>query len=270
MRTAIDPQALSPAEIQRVSTSRRLGKKIHWFETVSSTNLTAQALALQGVPEGEIVIAEEQTQGRGRLGRSWSSPPYLNLYLSLILRPKFSPTLAPQITLMAAVALADTVQSFIPFAPEIKWPNDILVRGQKLAGILTESACESDHILFVILGLGVNLNFPRERMPEEIRDKTTSLLSLTRKPVDRNVFTGRLIQNLDQCYGSLEESGFKAIRRRWEDYFRLQGKQVRVEMPDGRTSGKVIGVDMDGALIIEGKGGGRERILAGDVIPLDT
>ncbi len=262
------PTALSPYEIQRAISSHRLGKNIHWFETLPSTNLKAQALAQLGAAEGEIVIAEEQTQGKGRLGRSWSSPPYLNLYLSLILQPKLPPTHAPQITLMAGVAVADTVQSFIPFAPEIKWPNDILVRGQKIAGILTESSCESDRILFVILGVGVNLNFSKELMSETIRNKATSLLTLTQKPVDRQAFTCGLIQNLDRCYGTLEGSGFVGIRRRWEGYFQLQGKKVTVEMPDGQISGKAVGIDMDGALIIEGEGGDQERILAGDVVPL--
>lgn len=261
-------KALSPLEIQRALVSHRLGKKIHWFETLPSTNIKALSLARQGAEEGEIVIAEEQTQGKGRLGRSWSSPPYLNLYLSLILKPKFPPNHAPQITLMAAVAVADTVRSFIPFTPEIKWPNDILVQGQKIAGILTESSCESGRILFVILGVGVNLNFSKELMSETIRNKATSLLALTQRPVDRQAFTCRLIQSLDRCYGTLEGSGFVGIRRRWEGYFLLQGKKVTVEMPDGQISGKVVGIDMDGALIIEGEGGNQERILAGDVLPL--
>ncbi|HEX9880718.1 MAG TPA: biotin--[acetyl-CoA-carboxylase] ligase, partial [Candidatus Binatia bacterium] len=225
--------SLSPDAIQKALTSQRLGKNIHWFETVNSTNVQAHALARQGAPEGDLVIAEEQTHGKGRLGRNWSSPSRLNLYLSLILRPNLPPAHAPQITLMAAVAVADTVQSFGPFPLEIKWPNDVLVGGRKIAGVLTESSSDGTRVFFVILGIGVNLNFPREQMPEEIRDKATSLIELMQKPVDRNAFAGRLIHNLDQCYGSLEASGFDEIARRWDGYFRLRGERVRVVMPEG-------------------------------------
>jgi len=262
-------ESLSPDKIQRTISTLRLGKKIHCFGTIPSTNLKAQALAKQGAADGEIVIAEEQTHGKGRMGRGWVSPPYLNLYLSVILRPKISPTLAPQFTLMSAVAIADTVQSILSFPPEIKWPNDILVDRKKIAGVLTESSCEPDRILFVIIGIGINLNFSREMMPESIQEKATSVLILTQRPVDRNAFTCRLIQSLDQCYGELENGGFASIMQRWDNYFRLRGKKVTVEMPDRRVSGRVEGIDTDGTLILMGEGGDRERIVAGDVIPID-
>ncbi|MFQ5541834.1 MAG: biotin--[acetyl-CoA-carboxylase] ligase [Candidatus Binatia bacterium] len=262
------PHPLSANKIRRAISTERLGKKIHCFETIPSTNVEAQSLAKKGAAEGEIVIAEGQTQGKGRLGRGWVSPPYLNLYLSVILRPKLPPSLAPQITLMSAVALAETVQSFLSIPPEIKWPNDILVGGKKLAGVLTESSCEPDRVLFVVVGIGVNLNFPRELMPESIQETATSILILTQKPVDRSAFTCRLIQSLDQCYGELESSGFASIAQRWDSFFRLRGKSVRVEMPDESVSGRVVGIDTDGALILVGEGGDRERIVAGDVFPL--
>ena len=265
----LSPQPLSADEIQRAISTERLGKKIYCFETIPSTNLEAQALAKEGEAEGGIVIAEGQTHGRGRMGRGWVSPPYLNLYLSVILRPKLPPGLAPQITLMTAVAIADTVQSVLSIPPEIKWPNDILVGGKKIAGVLTESSCEPDRILFVVVGIGVNLNFPRELMPESIRETATSVLLLTQKPVDRSEFTCRLIQSLDQCYGELESGGFASIAQRWERFFQLRGKSVRVEMPDRQVSGRVVGIDTDGALILVGEGGGRERIVAGDLIPMN-
>ncbi len=269
-KNVITHQPLSPDEIQEAISTERLGKKIHWFETLPSTNIRAQELARQGAAEGEIVLAEGQTQGKGRAGRSWVSPPYLNLYLSLILRPTLPPSCTPQITLMAGVALADTIHSFLPSPPEIKWPNDILVGGKKIAGILTESCCEADGVVFVVVGIGVNLNFPRELMPKAIQNQATSFLILTQKTVDRDTFTSRLIQDLDQCYGVLEGKGFPFIAKRWESYFRLRGKRVRVDMPDGSVQGKAMGIDTDGALILEGEGGHRERIVAGDVIPIHS
>lgn len=260
---------IQPEEIQRGLLTRRLGKKIHYFPEIDSTNLYAYKRAQQGGVEGETVIAEAQTRGKGRMGRSWLSPPYLNLYLSVLLRPKLPPIHAPQITLMSAVALAETLQSFLSFPPEIKWPNDIIVRGKKLAGILTESSCERDRMLFVILGIGVNLNFPRELMPETIRESATSIMILTGKPVDRVAFTRRLIQGLDRCYGDLEDRGFSSMARRWEGFFQLRGKRVRVEMVDQSVLGKAMGIDGDGALILEDEGGALKRVIAGDVIPLD-
>lgn len=260
---------LYPEELRAGIHTRRIGKRVHYFAEIDSTNLWAQRRAAQGGEEGEMVIAETQTQGKGRLGRRWVSPPGLNLYLSVILRPQFPPVHAPQITLMSAVAVAETVRSFIPFAPQIKWPNDILVQGKKLAGILTESSCDPERIHFVILGIGVNLNFPRDLMPESIRDRSTSILDLTGKPVDRMSFARRLIQDLDRCYGDLEEEGFPSMARRWEGFFYLRGRRVRVESMDHAVLGRAMGIDRDGALIIEGEGGALQRIVAGDVVPVE-
>ncbi len=260
---------LQPHEVHRGLGAKRLGKRIHCFPELDSTNVYAYKRAQEGGEEGEVVIAESQTRGKGRMGRSWVSPPYLNLYLSVILKPDLPPIHAPQITLMSAVALAETIRSFIPSAPEIKWPNDIIVEGKKIAGILTESSCDPDRILFVILGIGVNLNFPRELMPETIRESATSIMILTQKPVDRTDFTRRLIQNLDRCYGDLEDKGFSSVARRWEGFFRLRGKRVRVEMMNQPISGKAMGIDGDGALIVEDEEGTLRKIVAGDVIPID-
>ena len=261
---------LVPEEIQKGLASKRLGKSVHCFAKIPSTNLHAYRRAQEGAAEGEVFIAEMQTHGRGRMGRSWVSPPHVNLYLSVILRPKLQPDQAPQITLMAAVAVAETVQSFLGFAPEIKWPNDILVKGKKLSGILAESSSEPNRLFFVVLGIGVNLNYPREMMPEAIRESATSLMILTEKPVDRGVFARQLIQDLDRCYGELESQGFTAIRQRWESFFGLRGRRVRVEMPEQLIVGKAIGIDRDGALILEDEKGIRQRILAGDVISMDS
>jgi BirA family biotin operon repressor/biotin-[acetyl-CoA-carboxylase] ligase len=259
---------LSLDEIQGALGTKRLGTKFHYFEEIDSTNSHVRRLAETGAPEGEVVIAERQFEGRGRLGRSWESPPYCNLYFSLLLRPALAPVHAPQITLMAAVALADTVAAFVVEPPVIKWPNDILLQGKKVAGILTESSCDAKHIEFVILGIGVNLNFSRERMPETIRDRATSLMEVGGKSFSRENFLRRLIQDLDRCYGILEDFGFDAIAPRWEAYFALRGRRVRVEMVDEVISGTATGIDGDGALLLEAEDGVLRRVLAGDVIPL--
>lgn len=261
--------ALLPEKIRANLQTARLGKKIHYFSEIDSTNIYAFQRAQEGGAEGEVVIAESQTHGKGRMGRSWVSPPYRNLYLSVILRPNLAPLHAAQITLMSAVALAETVQSFLPFPPEIKWPNDVLVGGRKLAGILTESSVEADQVRFVIVGIGVNLNFPKELMPEAIQEIATSIFILAQKAVDRDEFACRLIQGLDRCYGELEELGFSSIARRWESFFQLKGKKVRVEMMGEAVTGKAVGIDSGGALLLEDEKGFSKRVIAGDVIPLE-
>src|SRR3990172_5872681 len=251
--------------IQGKLATKRLGTKFHYFEEIDSTNSHARRLAETGAPEGEVVIAERQFEGRGRLGRSWESPPYSNLYFSLLLRPALAPVHAPQMTLMAAVALADTVAAFVVEPPAIKWPNDILLQGRKVAGILTESSCDAKRIEFVILGIGVNLNFPRERMPETIRDRATSLMEVAGNSFSRELVLRRLLQDLDRCYGTLEDFGYDAIAPRWQARFGLKGKTVRVEMGGDVLIGQAVGIDRDGALLVEDDRGERQRVVAGDV-----
>lgn len=248
----------------------RLGTRFHYFPEIDSTNAQARQLAENGAAEGEVVIAESQSQGRGRLGRRWQSPPFVNLYLSVILRPRLPPIHVPQLTLMGAVALADTAAAFISQAPAIKWPNDILVNGKKLAGILTEASCDAERVNYVILGIGVNLNYRVDRMPEEIRARATSIVELTRQEVNRESFLSRLIQDLDRCYGELEEAGFAAIARQWEARCSLSGRRVRVESLDQVVLGRAQGIDRDGALLVEDDHGKVQRVIAGDVIPLET
>jgi BirA family biotin operon repressor/biotin-[acetyl-CoA-carboxylase] ligase len=255
-------------QIQDGLTTHRLGKKIHYFKELDSTNSHARRMAEQRAQEGEVVIAESQTHGRGRLGRRWVSPPYVNLYLSVILRPTLPPIDAPQITLMAAVALADALAAFIPVLPAIKWPNDILAGGKKVAGVLTESACHGERIDFVILGIGVNINYPVESMPDAIQKRATSMISFTGTNVSRESVVRRLIQDLDRCYGELEEMGFQTVAPRWAARFELRGKKVRVEMTDRIIIGTARGIDRDGALLVEDGRGEVQRVVAGDVVPV--
>ena len=262
--------ALALAELRQGVTTERLGSDFHYFSEIDSTNTFARQRAENGAPEGEIVIAEAQTQGRGRRGRHWQSPPFTNLYFSVILRPKLAPVHAPQITLMAAVALVESTVGFIPQTAKIKWPNDILVGGKKLAGVLTEAACDSERLDYVILGIGVNVNYRFDAMPDEIRHRATSMAELTGESVNRESFLKRLIHHLDRCYGELEASGFTHLAPRWEAHFGLRDKLVRVELLDQIVTGRAIGIDQDGALLIENQRGLRQRVVAGDVIPMEN
>lgn len=262
--------ALDITDVRARLSAKRLGTRFHYFAELDSTNTRARELAESGAAEGEIVIAESQTQGRGRLGRRWESPPLSNLYLSIILRPGLPPKHAPQITLAAAVALVETVGSFLPRPPVIKWPNDILIDGKKLAGILTEAACDTECVQYVILGIGLNLNYRAETMPETLRQRATSMADRAGENLSRETVLVRLIHDLDRCYGELEESGFAALRPRWETHFGLRGRRVRVELGDQTIIGRAQGIDHEGALIVETDDEQRRSIIAGDVIPLET
>jgi len=272
MKSATEPSAppLRLGELRRPLGTQRLGRTIHYLTEVDSTNRYAHDLARQAAEEGEVVLAEGQTQGRGRMGRSWISPSYLNLYLSVILKPRLPSTQVPQITLAAGVAVAETLESFLGLPPKIKWPNDILMEGKKVAGILAESWCEADQVRFVILGIGVNLNYPQEKMPEAIKEIATSTLILTGKPVDRTAFAVRLIQDLDRCYGDLVEKGFSSVAQRWEGFFGFRGKKVRATVADQSIVGKAVGIDSTGALILERDEGEREIVVSGEIIPIET
>lgn len=262
-----------PLDLSRVQENLgavRLGSHFHYFEQISSTNSHARALAESGAPEGVVVVAETQTHGRGRLGRRWESPPLANLYFSVVLRPRLPPVHAAQITLTAAVALADSVASFIPQAPAIKWPNDILVSGKKLAGILSEAACDAERVDYVILGIGINVNLRQSSMPETIRRRATSLAELTGESLARESVLCRLIQDLDRCYGILEASGFDALRPQWEARFNLRGKRVRADLGDRVIVGVARGIDPSGALVLEDERGVVWTVVAGDVIALET
>ncbi len=262
--------ALDIAQVQETLSANIFGNPLHYFHEINSTNTHLRELAESGAPQGIVVVAETQTQGRGRLGRRWESPGFANLYLSILLRPKLSPAHAAQITLVAAVALADVVDTYVPGRAAIKWPNDILVGGKKLAGILTEASCDAERVHYVILGIGVNLNYPVAAMPDEIRGRATSLIEVTGAAVSRESFLLRLIQGVERCYGELEQAGFDALAPRWESYFAWRGKRVRVELLDQVTTGTAQGIDRDGALIVMDDGGVAQRIVAGDVIPLEN
>jgi len=267
----MDRMQFDAKALQSRLTGRRIGCRLHYEETVDSTNRIALELARVGAPEGTVVLADRQTAGRGRMQRSWQSPPGCNLYLSIILRPTIPQQEASQITLMTGLAAAEAVSEACPEGRVgIKWPNDIMVKGEKLAGILTESSCDRERILYVILGIGVNVNFPRELMPESIRGIATSLLILGGKAVDRSAFVLQLIQNLERCYGELEEGGFSFLAERWAGFFRLKGKRVRVQMLEQAILGKAMGIDIDGALILEDERGFVQRIIAGEVIPMES
>jgi len=255
---------LTPREIRAGLETKVLGKRdIAYFTETDSTNTRAKDLAVRGAPEGSLVLSEKQTKGRGRNERNWFSPSRDGIYLSLILRPTIPPREAPVITLLTAVAVAETLLSLTRLKIAIKWPNDILVSGKKLAGILTEISTQGDSIDYVVVGLGLNVNTPR--FPEDIRDKATSMLIETGKRFSRVKVIREYLKWYEAYYEVFKNIGFEPIRKRWRELTNMIGRQITVQMIDKGYSGEVQDIDKDGALIITDRTGKSHRIIFGDV-----
>ncbi len=256
---------LSPEEISGGLKTRVMGRPcVIVFKETDSTNLQAKILASQGAAEGTLVAAETQTQGRGRRGRSWFSPTGQSIYVSIILRPSMAPAQAPQITLMTAVAVARTLQK-AGLKARIKWPNDILVGDRKIAGILTEISTEMDLVDWVVVGLGLNVNTPADRMPSEIRKIATSVRIQKGRPVSRVDLLCALLENFETCYEQLKTEGFGPIMEQWRQMTDIIGKRIYVDVMDTRHIGTVAAVDDDGVLILQDDQGRIHRIFSGDV-----
>jgi len=254
---------LLPDELRRHLGPALRDREIVHRDSIDSTNRLAAELARAGAAAGTVVIAEQQTAGRGRLGRSWVSPARVNLYCSVVLRPAIPPLEVPRLTLVAGIAVAEAIRATVPLAAQIKWPNDVLLDGRKVAGVLTELEAEADRVRFVIVGIGVNLNAAQTDFPPELQRKATSLGLASGAPVDRAAFTGRLLTALDATYETFLRGGFAALRHRYEELHCLVGRAVTV---DGKPplSGTVRGIDDAGALLVE-SAGAVQRVVAGEV-----
>ena len=264
------PDRLYPEEILAGLETRWLAREIHYFESVDSTNRVALDLARAGAAHGTSVIAEAQTAGRGRLGRSFFSPPHQNLYTSILLRPSLTTDRAPAWILATASAVAEAVAEAVGdpdgSAVEIKWPNDVLLGGRKTSGILLELGAEATRVSFLVLGIGVNLNVDPAHFPAEFRSLATSLAHHRGEPIDRAHFTRRLYGWLERTLDLCAAGGFEAVRPRFERRFRMAGRAVRVRDAQGaELAGVARGIDEDGALLVETRSGEVARVIAGDV-----
>jgi BirA family biotin operon repressor/biotin-[acetyl-CoA-carboxylase] ligase len=265
-----DPSSRTPAQALTgdaiAAETRWLARRVHWFEEIDSTNKHALALAADGAAHGDAVIAEAQSAGRGRLGRSFFSPPRTNLYASFVLRPRGSAAALGTLPLVAGVALAEVIGGELGEAArvQLKWPNDVLADEKKVSGILLERAGASTDSA-VILGIGVNLNVDPATFPDDFRARASSLSALAGRAIDRARFAAVLFERLEAALDAHAEQGFTALRPRFDALFRMNGRQVRVADSAGRvTEGVVLGVGADGSLRL-GTYGGEERLLAGDV-----
>jgi BirA family biotin operon repressor/biotin-[acetyl-CoA-carboxylase] ligase len=260
------PDILSLDEMRGKLSTTRIGRQLVCMAETASTNADAFRLAEDSAEEGTVVIADAQSGGKGRRGRVWSSPAGVNLYCSVVLRPAIMPHEAPQLTFLSAVAVARAIELTTALQPEIKWPNDLLIKGRKVAGLLNEMSAETDRVNFVILGIGVNLNMTLAQFPDGLRTPATSLLLEQGGPVNRVQFAAAMLGELDRLYTDFLRHGFGPVRDEWQQRCNANGREVVVSEAEVETvRGMFHGIDGDGAMLVRFTDGTVERILSGDV-----
>ncbi len=248
-----------------VQENKIVGRDIRVFEETNSTNDIAEKLARDGVKEGVVIFAESQTRGRGRLGRKWISPPRKGLWFSVLLRPDLRPQAATQLTVAAATSLRRAIREQTGLAPEIKWPNDILVRGRKVAGVLTELSAELDHIKHLILGIGVDVNFAASEFPADLRKQATSLKIEAGRHLQRADLAAAILRELDRDYERIRDYRFHEIADEWAQHCATLGRRVSIQIGERALQGHAEALDEDGALLLRTQHGRLERIIGGDV-----
>src|SRR6266851_4383707 len=240
------------------------GKRIYHFFKVDSTNRVALELGHAGEPEGAVILGEEQTAGRGRAGRKWHSERAAGIYVTLLLRPKLAPVQAPLLTMMAGLSAHSAVQAVTGLAVDLKWPNDLLVRGKKVGGILTEMHAEPNQVRFVIVGIGLNVN--QEKFPGELANVATSLRAETGKSQSRMELLVRLLREFESDYNRFLREGVASVVARFESVSSYaKGKRVRVTNGTESYVGTTAGLGPEGLLQVEREDGRVTAVISGDV-----
>lgn len=254
------PDALTTEEIKHDLHSSIIGRMMHHYVSITSTNDTAKTLANHGEPEGTVVIADTQTQGRGRKQRSWCSGKD-GLWFSIILRPDLSLSDAMQVTMCAACAVVEAIQQQLNLKPSIKWPNDVLLGNKKICGILTEISAELDEINYLIVGIGLNVN---NDLPTQLQGNSTTLKYETKQIVSLSKLFIKVLESFDWFYGHLKKGNVALIRKIWLSHSSTIGSHVKVNMDHEVIEGIAIDIGNKGELIIK-TAYGDKYIITGDI-----
>jgi BirA family biotin operon repressor/biotin-[acetyl-CoA-carboxylase] ligase len=258
---------LDTAALKKKLNGRKFGSKVFAFDTIDSTNNCARALAGCWAEEGTLVLAEKQTDGKGRLGRSWLANPYENLTFSLVLRPTLPASALNLLPLYAAVAVAEAIEHETGLSVECKWPNDLLVGGKKSAGILLEGSLKDDGLDYVVLGIGVNVN--QTSFPDDIAPRATSLKAQAGREIDRILLLREILKTLETRYADIMKKGFHNLLPLWLSRTTMINKEISVTQDGTVISGIVKGLSPEGALILDA-GGTEKTLFAGDVTILGS
>ncbi|MNW32666.1 Bifunctional ligase/repressor BirA [compost metagenome] len=259
------PDKLAVSEIQEKLTTVKFGREIKLLDTTETTQVEARMLADSGAQSGTLVIAEEQTGARGRQGRRWFSPARKGVWMSMVLRPNCPLSFAPQLTLLTAVAVCRAIRKVSDVEAGIKWPNDLLVAGRKICGILIESVGEDELIKYCIVGIGIDANLDESDVPEELKEIATSLKIESGLEIDRAALIGAVMNELEQLYEMYVTEGFAPIGHLWEALSVTLGRRIKVRTPQGEKSGLATALDPTGALTLMDDRGEMYTIFSGEV-----
>lgn len=260
------PDSLRDYEVAAHLGTDELGSGLYCLDSIDSTNLFAKRIAREGAPHGTLVVANEQTAGRGRLGRTWESQPGTGLYFSLVLRPDLPPGDAPQLTTVAAVSVASVLRDDYSVDARLKWPNDILVNGRKLCGILVEMSCELDRIHYIIVGIGINVHAFVRDPGTDVSAIAVNLDELIGAHVQRVRLLASVLASTERYYRTWLNCGFAPILAEAKALSCTLGRSVSVSTPSGMVEGIARDLDLSGALVIEDSKGVYRKIYAGDVV----
>ena len=252
-------------KLQEGLNTKNFGKKIVFLHEAISTNDFAKKLANYGADEGTVIFAEEQSAGKGRLGRTWISPRG-GLYFSIILKPKIKVSDAVKLVFVASLAVAETIRDLYGLNTETKWPNDVLVDGKKVCGILAETSSIGERLKFVVLGVGVNANFNvKEAFPKELQESATSLQDMLGRKVEIEKLFKKLLERLEKLYTLFLKNGFTQILEKWKKFASFLVCQVEVLSDSQKWSGTALDVEEDGSLSLKLENGTVKRFLSGDI-----
>lgn len=260
------PEGLNEAAVSAGLKTETIGRSLCFFDTIGSTQKEALALADEGAADGTVVITNEQSAGRGRLGHTWQSSRGTNIAMSLILRPNLPIARTPQLTLVTAVAAAETIEEQTGISCGIKWPNDIIYEGRKLVGILTELQAEATFVKAVVIGIGINVNTDPGALTDDVRQQASSLKAITGKNYNLVVLVQAFLQKFEQLYQLFLREGFPAIKPMWEKRAVSLEKKIKVRQPGGTTiEGVALGINDDGVLLLENADKAIIRVYSADI-----
>ncbi|QXM07256.1 biotin--[acetyl-CoA-carboxylase] ligase [Crassaminicella indica] len=265
-RLTKEPDTLDADVLEIELASKNIGSKIYHFESIDSTNNMAKKMASEGAAEGTIIIAEEQTGGRGRLGRTWVSPKGTGIWMSIILRPNIAPTEAAKITQITAAAVASGLRKIIGEDVGIKWPNDIIIHRKKVCGILTELSAELNSVNYIVVGIGINVNMDTKDFPEEVRRIATSIKACVGRTVSRKNIVKEILHSFEELYSDFTYN--KNIKKSIEickKYSVTLGKEVKIKNKEKEVVAKAIDLTEDGQLLIKNQSGVIEKVFSGEV-----
>jgi len=255
---------LNQEKLKQSLDGKFIGHQLYYYEEIGSTNDEAFRLGLSGVPEGTVLIANSQHAGKGRMQRVWHSPAGSNIYTSIILRPQITPASTPQISILAGVAVAEVLENYCPDRIKLKWPNDVLIDGKKVCGILSQVKTTASEVDFIVLGIGINVNISYSQFPKEICNLATSLAIETGREISCQELIISLYENLTKWYKRLLKYGFCRIKDKWLSISPMIGQTVQVMFQEEAVSGKAIGLGEDGSLILLAAGNKELKVSAGD------